>query len=90
MTAEYGHGVEEEGEWFFSDRNQFGRQARIPLMAHADKMRLLEVNCPREALLSGVRGPDARVHCSRRSAATISRPANSGPNTSRRPIWARR
>jgi hypothetical protein len=62
MTAEYAHGVEEEGEWFFSDRNELGRQARIPLMVHADKMRLLEVNCPREARLSGVRGPDARVH----------------------------
>jgi hypothetical protein len=62
MTAEYAHGVEEEGEWFFSDANPLGRQVRIPLMVHADKMRLLEVNCPKEARLSGLRGPDARVH----------------------------
>ena len=62
MTAEYAHGVEEAGEWFLSDANPLGRQVRIPLMIHADKMRLLEVNCPAEARLSGVRGPDARVH----------------------------
>lgn len=62
MNAEYAHGVEETGEWFLSDDNAYGRQARIPLMIHADKMRLLEVNCPKEARLSGVRGPDARVH----------------------------
>ena len=62
MTAEYAHGVEETGEWFLSDDNELGRQVRIPLMVHADKMRLLEVNCPGEAKLSGKRGPDARVH----------------------------
>lgn len=62
MTAEYAHGVEEPSEWFYSADNPLGRQARIPLMVHADKMRLLEVNCPKEARLSGVRGPDARVH----------------------------
>lgn len=62
MTAEYAHGVEETSEWFLSDANPLGRQVRIPLMIHADKMRLLEVNCPAEARLSGVRGPDARVH----------------------------
>jgi hypothetical protein len=62
MTSEYAHGVEETGEWFLSDLNPLGRQVRIPLMIHADKMRLLEVNCPKEARLSGVRGPDARVH----------------------------
>lgn len=62
MTAEYAHGVEETDEWYFSDNNAFGRQVRIPLMIHADKMRLLEVNCPKEARLSGIRGPDARVH----------------------------
>lgn len=62
MTSEYAHGVEETGEWFLSDNNPFGRQVRIPLMIHADKMRLLEANCPKEARLSGVRGPDARVH----------------------------
>ena len=58
MTSEYAHGVEETGEWFLSDNNPLGRQVRIPLMIHADKMRLLEVNCPKEARLSGVRGPD--------------------------------
>ena len=31
-------------------------------MIHADKMRLLEVNCPAEARLGGKHGPDARVH----------------------------
>lgn len=62
MTAEYAHGVEETDEWYFSDNNELERQVRIPLMIHADKMRLLEVNCPKEARLSGVRGPDARVH----------------------------
>jgi hypothetical protein len=62
MTAEYAHGVEETAEWFLSADNPLGRQVRIPLMIHADKMRLLEVNCPKEARLSGVRGPDARVH----------------------------
>ena len=46
MTAEYAHGVEETDEWFLSDANPLGRQVRIPLMIHADKMRLLEVNCP--------------------------------------------
>ena len=55
MTAEYAHGVEETGEWFLSDDNPLGRQVRIPLMIHADKMRLLEVNCPKEARLSGAR-----------------------------------
>ena len=62
MTAEYAHGVEETDEWYFSGDNELGRQVRIPLMIHADKMRLLEVNCPKEARLSGIRGPDARVH----------------------------
>jgi hypothetical protein len=62
MTAEYAHGVEETDEWYFSDDNELGRQVRIPLMIHADKMRLLELNCPKEARLSGIRGPDARVH----------------------------
>lgn len=62
MTSEYAHGVEETDEWFLSSNNPLGRQVRIPLMIHADKMRLLEVNCPKEARLSGVRGPDARVH----------------------------
>jgi hypothetical protein len=62
MTTEYAHGVEEDSEWFHSDANPLGRQVRIPLMIHADKMRLLEVNCPGEARLSGVHGPDARIH----------------------------
>jgi hypothetical protein len=62
MTAEYAHGVEEDAEWFLCDANPLGRQVRIPLMIHADKMRLLEANCPAEARLSGVRGPDARIH----------------------------
>ena len=46
MTAEYAHGVEETDEWFLSDANPLGRQVRIPLMIHADKMRLLEVTVP--------------------------------------------
>jgi len=62
MTAEYAHGVEETDEWFLSANNPLGRQVRIPLMIHADKMRLLEANCPAEARLSGKHGPDARVH----------------------------
>ena len=61
MTAEYAHGVEETDEWFFSDNNELGRQVRIPLMVHADKMRLLEMNCPKEARLSG----DSRTGCTR-------------------------
>ena len=62
MTSEYAHGVEESCEFFHSADNELGRQIRIPLMIHADKMRLLEVNCPREARMSGINGPDARVH----------------------------
>ncbi len=31
-------------------------------MIHADKMRLLEVNCPKKRALAACAGPDARVH----------------------------
>jgi hypothetical protein len=61
-TSDYAHGVEEHCEWFHSSASPWGRQVRIPTMVHADKMRLLEVNCPKEARVAGLRGPDARIH----------------------------
>lgn len=62
MTSDYAHGVEENLEWFHSADSPFGRQVAIPTMVHADKMRILEVNCPKEARISGMRGPHARIH----------------------------
>jgi hypothetical protein len=62
MTSEYAHGVEEPSDWFYGSGTPWGRQVRIPTMIHADKLRLLEHNCPREPRISGFRGPDARIH----------------------------
>jgi hypothetical protein len=62
MTSEYAHGVEETCEWFHSGESPWGRQARVPTMIHTDKMRILEVNCPREPRIAGYRGPEARIH----------------------------
>ena len=62
MTSDYAHGVEDDLEWYQSDDSPWARQVAIPTMVHADKMRILEVNCPKEARIAGVRGPDARIH----------------------------
>ena len=62
MCSEYAHGVEETSEYFHSARNPAGRQVRPPTMIHVDKMRILEENCDKEQRISGMKGPDARVH----------------------------
>jgi N-terminal half of MaoC dehydratase len=61
-VTEYAHGVEEDCEWFLSDNSPWGRQVRPPTMIHSDKMRVLEVNCPSEARVSGHDHKDARIH----------------------------
>ena len=62
MCSEYAHGCEETSEFYHSDRNPLGRQVRPPTMIHVDKMRILEANCAKEQRVSGMKGPDARVH----------------------------
>lgn len=72
LTAEaitaYADGNEEDGSWFHSDKNPWGRQVRPPTMIHSDKMRLLEANCGRERRIAGMTGAgpelktDARIH----------------------------
>jgi hypothetical protein len=62
MCSEYAHGVEEAWEGFHSPNSPVGRQIRPPTMIHADKMRILEENCDKERRVSGMKGPDARVH----------------------------
>ena len=62
MCREYAHGTEEASEWFMSEHNPAGRQMRPPTMIHVDKMRILEKNCTKEQRVSGMKGPDARVH----------------------------
>lgn len=62
MIREYAHACEEDWEGFQSDHVSGGRQMRPPTMVHVDKMRLLEKNCLKEQRLSGMRGPDARIH----------------------------
>ena len=62
MCSEYAHGVEENWEGFHSSNSPLGRQIRPPTMIHADKMRILEENCDQERRVSGMKGPDARVH----------------------------
>jgi hypothetical protein len=62
ITSEYAHGVEEPLEWFYSAASPWGRQVCMPTLVHADKMRILEVNCPDEARLAGMKGPAARIH----------------------------
>jgi hypothetical protein len=62
MCSEYAHGTEEQSEFFHSPHNPAGRQMRPPTMIHADKMLLLEKNCKKEQRISGMKGPDARVH----------------------------
>jgi hypothetical protein len=61
-AGQYAHGVEEHCEWFYSEASPWGRQIRMPTMIHSDKMRILEVNCPREARVSGMSAEDARIH----------------------------
>lgn len=62
MCSEYAHGVEESCEWFHSSDTPEKRQIRPPTMIHVDKMRILEKNCLKEQRVSGMKGPDARVH----------------------------
>jgi hypothetical protein len=62
MAREYAHGVEENWEGYHSDHVEGGRQMRPPTMIHADKMRILEKNCLKEQRISGMKGPDARIH----------------------------
>jgi hypothetical protein len=61
-VAEYAHGVEEDWEWFHSSDSPWQGQVRPPTMVHSDKMRVLEVNCPQEARVSGLHHEDARIH----------------------------
>jgi hypothetical protein len=62
MAREYAHGVEENWEGFHSGHVAGGRQIRPPTMIHVDKMRILEKNCLKEQRVSGMKGPDARIH----------------------------
>jgi len=62
MCSEYAHGCEERSEFFHSAHNPAGRQIRPPTMIHVDKMRILEANCDKEQRVSGMKGPDARIH----------------------------
>ena len=62
MCGEYTHGTEEASEFFHSAHNPAGRQMRPPTMIHVDKMRILEENCDKERRISGMKGPDARIH----------------------------
>jgi hypothetical protein len=62
MTTEYAHSVEDTFEWFHSASSPDHRQVRPPTMVHIDKLRILEANCPKEARLAGMKGPDARIH----------------------------
>lgn len=63
-VAEYAHGVEEACEWFYSGGGEspWEAQVRPPTMIHSDKMRILEVNCPKEARVAGLDHSDARIH----------------------------
>jgi acyl dehydratase len=68
MVDVYADGVEEDLAWFHSDATPWHRQVRPPTMIHADKMRLLEENCPDEQRIRGMQssdgmaGADARIH----------------------------
>jgi hypothetical protein len=62
MCSEYAHGCEDDSEYFQSGNNPARRQMRPPTMIHVDKMRILEENCDKERRVSGMKGPDARVH----------------------------
>src|SRR5690242_14068793 len=68
MVEVYCDGVEDDLEWFHGDASPWGRQVRPPTMVHADKMRLLEENCPGERRIRGMQSPggmagaDARIH----------------------------
>ena len=62
MASEYAHAVEDNCEWYHSSHTPAGRQIRPPTMIHVDKMRILEANCDKEKRVSGMKGPDARVH----------------------------
>ena len=62
MCSEYAHGVEDNAEFFHSAQTPVGRQMRPPTAIHADKMRILEVNCLKEPRLGGKKSPHARIH----------------------------
>jgi hypothetical protein len=62
MCSEYAHGNEDMWEGFHSPNSPVGRQIRPPTMIHVDKMRILEHNCDKERRISGMKGPDARIH----------------------------
>lgn len=62
ICSEYAHGVEDSWEGFHSAHSPAGRQIRPPTMIHVEKMRLLEENCDKERRISGMKGPDARIH----------------------------
>jgi hypothetical protein len=62
IVAEYAHGVEEDWEWCQSANSPWGRQVRLPTQVHSDKMRIWEVNCPKEARIFGEDAEDARIH----------------------------
>lgn len=64
----YADGNEEDGSWFHSEANPWGKQVRPPTMIHSDKMRLLEANCAKERRIASMSGTgpelktDARIH----------------------------
>lgn len=61
MASEYAHSCEENWEGFHAAAPG-QKQVRPPTMIHVDKMRILEGNCDKEQRISGMRGPNARVH----------------------------
>ncbi|MCL1838722.1 MAG: MaoC family dehydratase N-terminal domain-containing protein [Propionibacteriaceae bacterium] len=72
LTAEqiawYADANEEDGDWFHSDANPWGKTVRPPTMIHSDKMRILEANVDKERRIAGMTGEgpdltsDARIH----------------------------
>jgi acyl dehydratase len=64
----YADANEEDGDWFHSDANPWGKQIRPPTMIHADKMRILEANVDKERRIAGMTGEgpelksDPRIH----------------------------
>lgn len=62
ICSEYAHANEDAAEWYYSAAAPFDRQLRPPTMIHADKMRILEVNCTQERRIAGEHTDDARIH----------------------------
>jgi hypothetical protein len=62
ICSEYAHANEDPAEWYYSAVPPFERQLRPPTMIHADKMRILEVNCTQERRIAGEHTDDARIH----------------------------